>query len=268
MRLNSLLLMAAFAATASAQELTTAQAVLDCAARNAPEQSFTQAAELLVRDGGQNEGRQIVARFAGQRAKNGLVLNVLVSEPVDVAGSAVLLRQADDGRDDVKLYLPALRRVRSVTGSMAGQDLLGTDFSYSDIKQVYGAFNDAEAELLEPGMWQERATYRLLMRPAPEQESPYARLLIDFDQLSCAPVVISFESAQNEALKRLEGDALSLYSLGERQLIGRYTMFDLVDNTSTVLMLGPAEFDTEISRVAFHPSTFYDYNNRAKLPQN
>lgn len=242
-----------------------ARAVLDCAAANAPEDSFQQAVEMTVSKDGTVQ-RTILATFAGQRGNGGFMLNIGVLEPADLSGTAVLLREQGKDRDDLKLYLPALRRVRTVTGAMAGEDLLGTDFSYRDIKQVYGAFDDAGAELLEAGVWQERPIHRVGLQPSAEEESPYSQLIIGIDQQNCVTLLIDFIGPQQTAVKRLEGDHASIMQVGERQLLGRYTMRDLDKGSQTQLKLGEPRFDDKVARSAFHPTSFYNFHNRADRP--
>ncbi len=249
----------------SAAPPDSASAVLGCAAANAPENSFQQVAELTV-SMDEVVQRRILATFAGQRGKKGFLLNIGVLEPADLAGTAVLLREQGGDRDDLKLYLPALRRVRTVTGAMAGEDLLGTDFSYRDIKQVYGAYDDAGAELLEAGSWQDRPMHRIKLQPVDEDESPYSQLIIGIDQESCVTLVIEFIGPQQSPVKRLEGDPSSAMQVGERHLLARYTMKDLEKGSETQLLLGEPRFDDKIARSAFHPASFYNFHNRADRP--
>lgn len=253
-------------APATAAEPGSAQAVLDCAAANAPERSFEQVAAMKVFQNEQLQ-REILATFAGQRARGDFLLNIGVREPADLAGTAVLLRQDESGRDDMKLYLPALRRVRRVTGAMAGQELLGTDFSYHDIRQVYGSFSAEDAELLESQQWQERAMYRVALKPEEGVSDTYQSIIVGIDKQVCTPLVIDFIGEKGATSKRLEGDFDSLLQVGERHLLARYTMRNLSKGSRTELDLGSPQFDERVSRSAFNPNTFYNFHSRADAPQ-
>ncbi|MDD7201815.1 MAG: outer membrane lipoprotein-sorting protein [Sphaerochaetaceae bacterium] len=62
--------------------------------------------------------------------------SVLVfSQPKDVAGVAYLMFEWDgQGRDDdCWLYLPAMKKVRRISGSGKEEDFMGTDFTYDDM---------------------------------------------------------------------------------------------------------------------------------------
>lgn len=56
-------------------------------------------------------------------------------EPADVKGTGFLSFEYDDPRkdDDKWLYLPALKRVRRISGSSENDYFMGTDFTYDDM---------------------------------------------------------------------------------------------------------------------------------------
>lgn len=55
--------------------------------------------------------------------------------PADVKGTGFLQSEYDDPskEDDRWLYLPALKKVRRITGSSKNEYFMGTDFTYDDI---------------------------------------------------------------------------------------------------------------------------------------
>ena len=246
-------------------EATSAQAVVECMAANVPERSFRQAAVFRSQDAS-GASREIQANFAGMRKPQGVLLNIGVKSPVDVAGTAVLIRRDDNGKENIKLYLPALRRVRNVSGGMASQNLLGTDFSYRDIKDIFAAAQQGELSLL-PGEGAQDEVHRLEVKPTPEQESPYSRVLIEVDKAHCVPLQLHFESAEQGVVKHLQADPESLHEQQGRFMLLDYTMRNLAERSTTRLKLGPPKFDDSISRSAFNPASFYNYNNRVQAPE-
>jgi outer membrane lipoprotein-sorting protein len=60
---------------------------------------------------------------------------MVFQSPRDVAGTGYLSFSYDDEfkDDDMWLYLPAMRRVRRITGSGKNDDFMGTDFTYEDM---------------------------------------------------------------------------------------------------------------------------------------
>ncbi len=61
------------------------------------------------------------------------------SKPQDAAGTALLTfsyKENDDGTkqdDDTWLYMPAMKKVRRISGSGKDEDFMGSDFTYDDI---------------------------------------------------------------------------------------------------------------------------------------
>jgi hypothetical protein len=53
--------------------------------------------------------------------------------PSDIKGTAFLVWAHPDGEDERFLYLPALGRVRRITGAEAQDNFVGSDFTYEDI---------------------------------------------------------------------------------------------------------------------------------------
>ncbi|MBW2734910.1 MAG: outer membrane lipoprotein-sorting protein [Deltaproteobacteria bacterium] len=54
-------------------------------------------------------------------------------KPADVRGTGFLLIEHDDGDDDRRLFLPALRRVQRISTSGSGGNFMSSDFTYYDI---------------------------------------------------------------------------------------------------------------------------------------
>jgi hypothetical protein len=58
---------------------------------------------------------------------------VRFSYPNDIAGTGFLVWERPNGDDDRFLYLPALARVRRITGAERQESFVGSDFTYEDI---------------------------------------------------------------------------------------------------------------------------------------
>ncbi len=241
------------------------QQVLDCAGANAPESTYLQAAKLEVVDQDVVQ-RTIEASFAVQKKSDKSHLNILVRDPPDIAGTAVLIRQGKDGSESMRMYLPALQKVRSVTGSMAGESLLGTDFSYTDINQLYGNLSIDNASLLPESEVAGYPTHAVKVDVPATDEMPGANLLAQFDQETCVVLEVSWFSEDGEVVKRLTGDRASLGQGDDRHWLSTYVMSNLKSGGHTTLTLGDPVFDDRITGTAFSPTTFYRYRNQAERP--
>ncbi len=83
-------------------------------------------------------------------AADGIDDRVLVrfSYPNDIAGTSFLVWERPDGDDDRFLYLPALGRVRRISGAERQESFVGSDFTFEDIGGR--ALEDYTYALVEP----------------------------------------------------------------------------------------------------------------------
>ena len=83
----------------------------------------------------QGRARERMLTVLGLRGRAGAGDRVLVrfSYPNDIAGTGFLVWERPGGDDDRFLYLPALGRVRRITGAERQESFVGSDFNYEDI---------------------------------------------------------------------------------------------------------------------------------------
>ena len=91
----------------------------------------------LVNKTGNQRVREIVyyTKDYGDNDKTVIVFRT----PKDVAGVGYLMWEYDEKADGTKkdsdnwLYMPAMKKVRRISGSESGGDFMGTDFTYDDM---------------------------------------------------------------------------------------------------------------------------------------
>ena len=83
----------------------------------------------------QGRARERTLGVNGLRGQGGTGDRVLVrfTYPNDIAGTGFLVWERPGGDDDRFLYLPALARVRRITGAERQESFVGSDFTYEDI---------------------------------------------------------------------------------------------------------------------------------------
>ena len=83
----------------------------------------------------QGRARERTLGVTGLRGQGGAGDRVLVrfTYPNDIAGTGFLVWEHPGGEDDRFLYLPALARVRRITGAERQESFVGSDFTYEDI---------------------------------------------------------------------------------------------------------------------------------------
>lgn len=227
---------------------------MDCAMANAPAKTFRHTV-IFITTNIDGQERTLTTRILGERGKDGLRLNLRVTEPPATAKTTVLVREKD-GQDDMRIYLPAAQRTQQVTGSMAATKLLGTDFSYQDLKQMFGAMLDGQASYDSTAEVAGRPTHRLKLVPAVEEAAPYDLVLVDFDQATCVPLLAEFRTEDGQVLRRLSADTESLTSVKNHHYARLYTLADLISETRTTAEFSDVQYDEKLPRQVFHPLSF------------
>lgn len=236
------------------------QKVLDCMRANIPLSLQIKEIELasVDRSGAERllKGKVYVSRDEG-------LIRVLlrIDRPRDLDGAAYLMREGGAGKkDDIFLYLPALQRVRRITGGSADASLLGTDFSYNDMKQLQAAFGDAQVSLDSPASVEQRAVDVLQLAPAAGSGARYSRVRAYIDRETC--VALKAEFYEGSSLrKELSAPPGSLKRADGYWYLSELLMRDVKEMTSTRLkVVGVVGSADELPARLFDPTSFYRGN--------
>jgi hypothetical protein len=129
--------------------------------------------------------------------------------PADVEGTGFLSWQYDDpDRDDDKwLYLPAMKKVRRISGSSAKQEnFMGSDFTYDDM----GGRNVDEDEHLLTGEATVDGSLCWVVESTPLEKDPvYSKTISWIRQDVLLPVKVEFYDRMGKLLKTLTASDIS-----------------------------------------------------------
>ena len=138
---------AALLLAGAAQAQDPAAQVVQCMRANVPQQLSIKSLELTATDRGGGtrtlKGHMYMSRESGTDRAGLISAALYIDLPLELKGAAYLVKETDDYlRDGMFVYLPAVKRVRRITGTFADGSLMGTNFSYFDFKQLQNAFSD------------------------------------------------------------------------------------------------------------------------------
>lgn len=262
--MKKLLAIAALATSASvfaADPAKTAEEVMECARDNFPN-SVSVRRVTFTNTGKSGESNTIKARVYGllekQPSGDNLVRGTLIVEaPANLNGSAYLIRETEDYlRDGMFVYLPAVGRVRRISGEVGDRSLLGTEFSYFEYKQMSNAFGDLAATLERSETVAGRASYVLSFKPLEGVETKYDTVRAWIDKETCLVMAAEFIS-DDKALKRLTAPPTGIAKSGEHYYLQEMQMADLQQGTKTVLRVDQVTLNEELSNLRFSPKAFY-----------
>jgi hypothetical protein len=238
-----------------------AQKIVECMRAAVPQHLTVGAFELTTFDrvGGSRtlKGRLFTTR-SDSAARSGLMhASLRIEAPAEFKGAAYLVQETDDYlRDGMFVYLPAVKRVRRVTGSFADASLMGTNFSYFDFKQLQHAFGDLSATVEGVEHVNGRPAHVLRFKALPGAETRYTAVKAWIDRDTCVAVRGEFYEGAKLA-KELSSPMGSLKQAGKVPYVAEYTMLDPGDKTRTVLKVDKLDSDTQPARRYFEPTAFY-----------
>jgi len=230
--------------------------IIECMRGNVPPTLRVQQVELTSTDraGGL---RTLKGRLFAMR-ESGLVRSMLrIAEPADLSGAAYLVREAaPDHSDEMYMYLPSVNRVRRITGASADGPLLGTDFSYNDVKQLENAFDGTAPGLQPPETLQGRPTWVITIRPKVGQDSRYSQVKSWVDQKTCVALKIDFLEGDT-VRKELTAPASGLQQSDKYWYLAEAQMRDLKENTKTDLKVVGVTSGSDLPSRYFDAHSFY-----------
>lgn len=238
-----------------------ADAVLACMRANVPQALQVQDIELSFTDQGK-QAQTLRGRIAATSATTAAGERLLrwtlqIRAPASYAGASYLIREsADDSEPGMYVYMPAVRRVRHVTGNFADGGLLGIDFSYRDFKQLQNAFSGEVLTLQGTQRIEQRDTHRLSFSPRAGDDAPYTRVQVWVDQKTCVPLKVQFARGE-QVIKELDAPAASLRQAGTRWYAAEMQMRNLQTGTHSELKLGTVKTPDTLSDSVFDPQRFH-----------
>ena len=196
-------------------------------------------------------------KFFAQREKDRLRVMLHISGPATVAGASYLvIEKKDSDEDDMYVFLPSVNRVRHITGGFANGSLLGTDFSYAEVKQISNAFSGSDGKLDGTEKIDGRDTSVITFKPLAATKSPYSTVKSWVDQQSCLVLKAEF-NVGSKVRKRLTVPADSIRQVGKYWHVSRLEMQDLKLGTHTLMTLGGIDSSKEIPSSYFNPASFH-----------
>jgi hypothetical protein len=202
----------------------------------------------------QGRARERSLSVMGLRGRGGAGDRVLVrfTYPNDIAGTGFLVWERPGGDDDRFLYLPALGRVRRISGAERQESFVGSDFTYEDIGGR--AIEDYTYALVEENAsWVDAAGARhpawRIESKARDADATYPRVVSTIRKDNFVVVAAEVYNRRGERAK-----AYSVTRLAQVQGIWTVmasTMANEIDRTRTELAVTEAKYDTGLAERDF-----------------
>ena len=226
-------------------------AVKACVDKTAPELALSQYISLVSYD---DSG--VIDESAGNvywlRGENGLSKAIIrLSSPASRAGLAVLMHEQVEKKPKLYLYVPDLKRTRTVTGKQVATSMMGTDFSYEEFSYLQNVAEDNTTVRAEDEDLDGNASYVFETKPG-DPEAAYSLIKTFVDQAMCVPVLTRFYKGETVA-KELVVDRTAIQQISNRQIPHKVVMHDRIKNTRTELIAKDVKIDPDLDDSMFHP---------------
>ena len=206
----------------------------------------------------QGRARERTLTVNGLRGQDGAGDRVLVrfSYPNDIAGTGFLVWERPGGDDDRFLYLPALSRVRRISGAERQESFVGSDFTYEDIG---GRALDDYAYTLVPeggdwnGSWADAAGVRhpawRLESKAKNADATYPKVVSTIRKDNFVVVAADVFNRRGERAKGYRVTRLA--QVQGIWTVMSSTMSNEIDRTRTELAVTEARYNTGLAERDF-----------------
>lgn len=235
--------------------------VVQCMRDNVPQQLSIKSLELVAYDrtGGKRsmKGHMYMGREAGVD-KAGLISAALfIDLPLELKGAAYLVKETDDYlRDGMFVYLPAVKRVRRITGTFADGSLMGTNFSYFDFKQLQNAFSDLTAKYEGLVDVNGRQAHVVSYTVVEGVETRYTGGRVWVDKEACVAVKGEFYEG-TRVVKTFTTPEGAVRKVGSTWYVSEVTMEEAATGTKTTAHVGKLDTKAALPKRYFDPTLFY-----------
>jgi len=235
----------------------TVESITACMKANIPEALQVREFELATTDktGGT---RTLVGKLHARLEKGKINAMMRIVAPSDMRDAAYLVRESSEPgkEEEMYVYIPALQKVRRITGGMKDSSLFGTDLSYSDVKQITYALSGGTLKLERTESLESRPAWVLSMAADVSAGARFDKVYAWIDQKSCMVLKAEFQQG-GVVRKRFTSAAKYLAQSGSHWYITQARIEDLQEKTHTELKITGLLSDKDLADRLFNPRAFY-----------
>ena len=211
--------------------------------RPAPDDLINQTVMILTNSKGKTRTHKMISK-----SKNGSEKQIIwFLEPKDDRGIAFLKIEHENRDDEMRMWLPAFKKVRRISSKKKSDAFMGSDLSFEDLSNR--RLNSNDYKRLEDAKWLGRDCYVLETVPKKESKSNYVRHVswIDKNHMN-----ILKEQSFNKKNKLEKEKHFSYETRGEYQLIKKVNVENLLKKHATEITFSDMVINSGISDKLFN----------------
>ena len=210
--------------------------------RPVPDDLINQTVMILTNSKGKTRTYKMISK-----SKNGSEKQIIwFIEPKDDQGISFLKIEHENKDDEMRMWLPAFKKVRRISSKKKGDSFMGSDLSFEDLSNR--GVNDNDYKRLEDAKWLGRDCYVLETIPKKESKSNYTRHVswIDKNHMN-----ILKEQSYNRKNKLEKEKYYSYEKKGEYRLIQKVNVKNLIKEQTTEIIFSDIVINSGISDKLF-----------------
>ena len=211
--------------------------------RPAPDDLINQTVMILTNSKGKTRTHKMISK-----SKNGSEKQIIwFMEPKDDRGIAFLKIEHDNRDDEMRMWLPAFKKVRRISSKKKSDSFMGSDLSFEDLSNR--RLNSNDYKRLEDAKWLGIDCYVLETVPKKESKSNYVRHVswIDKNHMN-----ILKEQSFNKKNKLEKEKYFSYETRGKYQLIKKVSVENLLKKHATEITFSDIVINSGISDKIFN----------------
>ena len=211
--------------------------------RPAPDDLINQTVMILTNSKGKTRTHKMISK-----SKNGSEKQIIwFMEPKDDRGIAFLKIEHDNRDDEMRMWLPAFKKVRRISSKKKSDSFMGSDLSFEDLSNR--RLNSNDYKRMKDAKWLGIDCYVLETVPKKESKSNYVRHVswIDKNHMN-----ILKEQTFNKKNKLEKEKYFSYETRGKYQLIKKVIVENLIKKHATEITFSDIVINSGISDKIFN----------------
>ncbi len=212
---------------------------------------FSSRQEMVLRNQSGQESRRVMDNTVLEGDTDGDKVLIVFREPKHIRGTALLTHAHRVGNDDQWLYLPALGRVKRISGASRAGSFVGSEFAYEDLSPQ--EVDDYTYQYLGDDTLGDHDCYKVVRTPT-DPDSGYTRQIVWVDKSEYRIYKIEFYDRKQALIKVLTVSGYKKY-LDKYWRPGHLSMINQLDGKMTEMIASDYVFRQGLSDEDFNENS-------------
>lgn len=212
---------------------------------------FSSRQEMILRNQSGQESRRVMENAVLEGQEDGDKTLIVFREPKRIRGTALLTYAHSDRDDDQWLYLPAISRVKRISGASKAGSFVGSEFSYEDLAPQ--EVEDYHYRYIGDEPCREMDCFKVIRIPK-DPDSGYTQHIVWVDKAEYRIQKVEFYDRKESLIKILTVSDYQQY-LDRYWRPGRLSMINQQDGKSTELLASDYRFQQGLDEADFSESS-------------